>query len=76
MKIRRPDARATREALADLPRLLTVADLASWLGTSRKAVYAKIERGQLRDCVLRVGRRLYFRSDLLLRSLSQQGRVP
>jgi len=59
-----------------LPHLLTADDVAAWLGTSRRAVYARLDRGQFRAAVVHVGRRLYFRSDLLLASLSQQGRVP
>ena len=61
---------------AELPRLLTPYDLAAWLGTTRRAVYARLDRGQFGAAVVRVGRRLYFRSDVLLASLSQQGRVP
>ena len=59
-----------------LPRLLTADDVAAWLGTTRRALYARLGRGQFRGAVVRVGRRLYFRSDVLLASLSQQGRVP
>jgi hypothetical protein len=59
-----------------LPHLLTADDVASWLGTTRRAVYARLDRGQFRTAAIRVGRRLYFRSDVLLASLSQQGRVP
>jgi hypothetical protein len=59
-----------------LPRLLTPDDLAAWLGTTRRAVYARLNRGQFRAAVVRIGRRLYFRSDVLLASLTQQGRVP
>jgi hypothetical protein len=56
--------------------LLTPDDLAAWLGTTRRAVYARLDRGQFHSAVVRVGRRLYFRSDVLLASLTQQGRVP
>jgi excisionase family DNA binding protein len=62
---------------AALPQLLTPDQVAHWLGTSRKAIYAKLERGQLaRQAVVRIGRRLYFRGDALLLWLEQQGRVP
>ena len=65
-----------RDETADLPRLLTPGDIAAWLGTSQRAVYARLDRSQFRPAVVRVGRRPYFRSDVLLASLSQQGRVP
>ena len=68
--------RGQRDGTAGLPRLLTADDVAAWLGTTRRAVYARVDRGQFRAAVIRVGRRLYFRSDVLLASLSQQGRVP
>jgi excisionase family DNA binding protein len=62
---------------ATLPQLLTPDQVAQWLGTSRKAIYARLERGQLaRNAVVRIGRRLYFRGDALLVWLEQQGRVP
>lgn len=47
------------------PLLLTVAETASLLRTSPKAVYAMIERGQLPG-VTRVGRRVLLRSTDLL----------
>jgi len=57
-----------------LPDLLTPGEVAAWLGTTVKAVYAKAERGTLPGAT-RVGRRLYFlRTELL--SLLEQGRVP
>jgi len=57
-----------------LPDLLTPAEVAAWLRTTVKAVYAKAERGSLPGAA-RVGRRLYFlRADLL--RLVEQGRVP
>lgn len=75
---RRPSSslQARGDEAAALPQLLTPDDLAAWLGTTRRAVYARLDRGQFRAAVVRVGRRLYFRSDVLLASLSQQGRVP
>lgn len=45
--------------------LLTAAEVAELLRTSRKAVYAMTERGQLPG-VTRIGRRLLFRHDALL----------
>jgi len=57
-----------------LPELLTPDEVAVWLRTSKKAVYAKAERGGLPGAI-RVGRRLYFlRAELL--GLVEQGRVP
>ena len=57
-----------------LPDLLTPDEVAAWLRTTVKAVYAKAERGTLPGAT-RVGRRLYFlRADLL--RLVEQGRVP
>ena len=47
------------------PVLLTVAETAALLRTSRKAVYAMVERGQLPG-VIRIGRRLLFRRDALV----------
>jgi excisionase family DNA binding protein len=58
----------------NLPELLTAEEVATWLKTSRKAIYAKAERGSLPGATY-VGRRLYFlRSDLV--SWVEQGRVP
>jgi hypothetical protein len=59
---------------ANLPELLTPAEVAAWLRTTVKAVYAKAERGTLPGAT-RVGRRLYFlRAELV--GLVEQGRVP
>jgi excisionase family DNA binding protein len=53
---------------------MTVDEVAAWLKTSRKAIYAKAERGTLVGATY-IGRRLYFfRSELLRYAL--QGRVP
>lgn len=48
-----------------LPRFLTVDETAALLRTTRKAVYAMAERGQLPG-VTRIGRRLLVRADDLL----------
>ena len=48
-----------------LPLLLTVAETATLLRTTRKAVYSMIERGLLPG-VTRLGRRVLVRSDALL----------
>ena len=51
-----------------LPLLLTVAETASLLRTTRKAVYAMVERG-LMPGVTRLGRRVLVRRDDLLNFL-------
>lgn len=55
----------------ELPYLLTVDEAADLLRTSRKAVYAMVERRQL-DGVIRVGRRVLFRRDVLLQWVCQK----
>jgi excisionase family DNA binding protein len=54
-----------------LPTLLTSGEVAELLRTSRKAVYAMAERGQLPG-VVRINRRLLFREDALLDWLRQK----
>jgi excisionase family DNA binding protein len=51
--------------------LLTPPEVADVLRTTRKAIYSKVDRGQLPG-VTKVGRRLYFRRDLMLDWLSQK----
>ena len=56
-------------ALSDpLPFLMTVDETAQLLRTTRKAIYAMVNRGALPG-VVRVGRRLLVRRDDLLRWL-------
>jgi excisionase family DNA binding protein len=55
----------------DLPLLLTVDETASLLRTTKSAIYAMVERGQLPG-VTRLGRRVLVRSDALLRWLDQK----
>ena len=50
------------------PLLLTTAEVAELLRTSRKAVYAMVERGQLPG-VVRIGRRVLLRRAALLHFL-------
>jgi len=57
--------------LSRLPALLTPAEVATLLRTSRKAVYAMIERGQLPG-VVRIGRRVLLREADLLDWLRQK----
>ncbi len=55
----------------ELPVLLTADETADLLRTSRKAVYAMSERGQLPG-VTRIGRRLLVRRDALLDWLDER----
>jgi excisionase family DNA binding protein len=54
-----------------LPLLLTMSEVAVLLRTSRKAVYAMAERGQLAG-LTRIGRRLLVRRDDLLSWLDER----
>ena len=54
-----------------LPLLLTVSETATLLRTTRKAIYAMIERGLLPG-VVRIGRRVLVQRDDLLQWLSQK----
>jgi excisionase family DNA binding protein len=54
-----------------LPLLLTVDEAASLLRTSRRAIYAMIERRHLPG-VIRIRRRVLFRADDLLHWLDQK----
>lgn len=58
-----------------LPYLLTAAETAALLRTSRKAVYAMAERGFLPG-VVRIGRRLLIRRDDLLEWLGSRAPSP
>ncbi len=54
-----------------LPILLTVDEAADLLRTTRRAIYAMVERGQLPG-VVRVRRRVLLRTDALLNWLEQK----
>ena len=54
-----------------LPPLLTPEEVAKLLRTSRKAIYCMVERGQLPG-VKRIGRRVLFRSRLLVHYLDHK----
>lgn len=54
-----------------LPLLLTAAEAASLLRTTRRAIYARAERGLLPG-VIRDGRRLLVRRDELFRYLDER----
>ncbi len=55
-----------------LPIYLTVDEAADLLRTTRKAIYVRIERGQLPG-VKRIARRILIRTEDLLSWLDQQG---
>jgi excisionase family DNA binding protein len=54
-----------------LPLFFNVDEAANVLRTTRKAIYAMVERGQLPG-VTRIGRRILFRTDVLLDWLRQK----
>lgn len=72
-RLPRPAPRC-REASASLPELADVAEVAAWLKTTPKAIYAMVERAQLPGAV-RIGRRLLFERTALVHWLSER-RVP
>jgi excisionase family DNA binding protein len=51
--------------------LLTVAETASLLRTTRKGIYTMVERQQISG-IIRIGRRVLFRRDDLLHWLDQK----
>ena len=57
--------------LATPPTLLTVDETAALLRTTRKAIYALIERGQIAG-VTRIGRRVLIDRDALLQWLAER----
>ena len=64
-------ARLSRRTRNDLPVLLTVDEAASFLRTTRRAIYAMVERRQLPG-VIRIRRRVLLRADDLLHWLDQK----
>lgn len=59
----------------NLPFLLTADETADLLRTSRRGVYAMVERGQLPG-VTRIGRRVLIRSAVLLDFINQKKCTP
>ena len=66
-----PTRRVDRRKPRELPILLTADDAADLLRTTRRAIYAMVERGQLPG-VVRVRRRVLLKSDALLHWLDQK----
>ena len=64
-------ARSDRVKQHDLPVLLDTSEVAEVLRTSKRAIYAMIERSQLPG-VVRIGRRVLFREDALVDWLRQK----
>jgi len=67
---RRPDSAGKNGPVPELPTLLTVDELAQLLRTTRTAVYAMVARAQVPG-VTRLGRRVLFRADELVKWLDQ-----
>ena len=63
--------RVERRRQPTLPILLTTDEAADLLRTTRRAIYAMVERGQLPG-VVRVRRRVLLKSDALLHWLEQK----
>jgi excisionase family DNA binding protein len=61
----------SRHRTQSMPVLLTVDDAAELLRTTKRAIYAMIERRQLPG-IIRIGRRVLFRADELLHWLNQK----
>jgi excisionase family DNA binding protein len=62
---------ADEQPRSGFPELLTVDETAAVLRTTRRAIYAMVERHQL-PAVIRIRRRVLFRSDDLLHWLDQK----
>jgi excisionase family DNA binding protein len=69
--VRRNSAPGDSAKLHGLPALLTSGEVAELLRTTRKAVYAMVERRQLPG-VIRVGRRVLFQQQALVDWLGQK----
>jgi excisionase family DNA binding protein len=68
---RRVSDRESGPGSQSMPMLLTVDDAAEVLRTTKRAIYAMVERRQLPG-IIRIGRRVLFRGDLLLHWLNQK----
>lgn len=61
------------DVLQSLPNLLTTDETAGVLRTSKKAIYAMVERGQIPG-VIRIGRRVLFQQDVLVEWLRRKSK--
>jgi excisionase family DNA binding protein len=66
-----PLSRRTATSQPELPALLTSGEVADLLRTTRKAVYAMVERRQIPG-VIRLGRRVLFQQQALVDWLRQK----
>jgi excisionase family DNA binding protein len=66
-----PLRRQTATVRSELPTLLTSGEVADLLRTTRKAVYAMVERRQIPG-VIRLGRRVLFQQKALIDWLGQK----
>jgi excisionase family DNA binding protein len=71
LAMKRPHAVVSPNQVRDVPALLTPDEVAATLRTSRKAIYAMIERHQLPG-IVRLGRRILVRADALVDWLGQK----
>ena len=69
MKTQTPLSRT--DTLPHVPRLLTPFEVGTLLRTTKRAIYAMVERAQLPG-VVRIGRRVLIREDALLNWLGQK----
>jgi excisionase family DNA binding protein len=65
------ESRDESHGTRSMPMLLTVDDAAELLRTTKRAIYAMIERRQLPG-IIRIGRRVLLRADDLLNWLNQK----
>ena len=66
---------AAQKLIVNLPPLLTVDEAAALLRTTREAIYARAERGQL-PAAFRDGRRLLIVRDVLLQDVERRAASP
>jgi excisionase family DNA binding protein len=71
--IRRRDGLSVRENHTPAPVLLSALEAATLLGISRRALYSRVERGQVKG-VKYTGRRLQFHREMLLAKLAKEAR--